>query len=332
MIIFGMETYEILEFFLIYSFLGWCLEVVYHAVSKGMIVNRGFLNGPVCPIYGFGVVSIFIMVHFLSTSKDGMLSQDIGQVSAFAIFLGGVVLSTLIELIGGFALDKIFHARWWDYSDKPFNLKGYICPEFSILWGIGILLIVRIVQPAMADATNSLIPRKYGWIAIAVFYCCLLADIIVSVLIMAGLNKRIRELDSAKKEMRKFSDGLTNVLAESSISTARHLDEARVQGALAEAQLRDDIHEKSSELRASADHRRQELEEEYKLRRSELIAKASAHRIMGTGRLLRAFPDMTHRDHPEILSALRDELKNHSTEAKSHKENQTEQRTESKRE
>lgn len=77
MIIFGMETYEILEFFMIYSFLGWCLEVVYHAVSKGMIVNRGFLNGPVCPIYGIGVVSIFIMVHLLSTNKDGMLSQDI---------------------------------------------------------------------------------------------------------------------------------------------------------------------------------------------------------------------------------------------------------------
>ena len=122
MIIFGMETYEMLEFFMIYSFLGWCLEVVYHAVSKGMIVNRGFLNGPVCPIYGFGVVSIFIMVHLLSTNKDGMLSQDIGQVSALAIFLGGVVLSTLIELIGGFALDKIFHARWWDYSDKHFLL------------------------------------------------------------------------------------------------------------------------------------------------------------------------------------------------------------------
>ena len=107
----GFSLYQILAFFLIYSCLGWCLEVIYAAVSTGQLVNRGFLNGPVCPIYGFGMI---IVLFTLSPLADNLL----------LLYLGGVILPSVLELVGGWALYKLYHTRWWDYSDRKWNLDG----------------------------------------------------------------------------------------------------------------------------------------------------------------------------------------------------------------
>ena len=114
--------YLFLWIFFIYSFLGWCTEVSYAALVTGKFVNRGFLNGPVCPVYGFGVV---IVLSILVPLKGNLL----------VLFIGSVVLTSLLEWLTGFLLEKIFHQRWWDYSDQPFNIGGYICLRFSIAWG-----------------------------------------------------------------------------------------------------------------------------------------------------------------------------------------------------
>ena len=143
----GISYYHILQYFLIYSFIGWCVEVIYQAVSKGVIVNRGFLNGPVCPIYGFGVLAVFAAVN----TAEAYAEPGSGKAGFLLVFLCGAALTTSIELFGGWALDKIFHARWWDYSDKPFNFHGYICLEFSLLWGLGIVIIVEVIQPIIAS-------------------------------------------------------------------------------------------------------------------------------------------------------------------------------------
>ena len=106
--------YRLLWIFFIYAFLGWCTEVSYAALVTGTFVNRGFLNGPVCPIYGFGVVIVLTCLTPLAGSLP-------------LLFLGSVVLTSALEWLTGFALEKLFHQRWWDYSDEPFNLSGYIC-------------------------------------------------------------------------------------------------------------------------------------------------------------------------------------------------------------
>ena len=129
----GFSLYQILAFFLIYSCLGWCLEVIYAAVSTGQLVNRGFLNGPVCPIYGFGMI---IVLFTLSPLADNLL----------LLYLGGVILPSVLELVGGWALYKLYHTRWWDYSDFPFNIGGYICLEFSLLWGVGTVVVMKAVH------------------------------------------------------------------------------------------------------------------------------------------------------------------------------------------
>ena len=105
--------YEVLWIFIIYAFIGWCAEVSYAAVNRGIFVNRGFLNGPYCPIYGCGVV---IVVTVLTPLKDNL----------FLLFVGSVVLTSVLEYITGFLLEKVFHNKWWDYSNMPFNINGRI--------------------------------------------------------------------------------------------------------------------------------------------------------------------------------------------------------------
>ena len=123
----GMTYFQICLYFLIYSFGGWVVEVIFHAVALGKVINRGFLNGPVCPVYGFGVLSVFALLNTIQGSGR--------QMSDGMIFVFGIVLATAVELVAGWLLDVCFHARWWDYSDIKWNLDGYICLPFSIIWG-----------------------------------------------------------------------------------------------------------------------------------------------------------------------------------------------------
>ena len=111
--------YETLFLFFIYAFLGWCLEVAYHALVTGQFINRGFLNGPWCPVYGFGALAVLACLLPLRENQ-------------FLLFLGSVAVTSAIEWLTGFALEKLFHQHWWDYSDQPFNLNGYICLRFSL--------------------------------------------------------------------------------------------------------------------------------------------------------------------------------------------------------
>ena len=278
-------VYIVLEYFLVYSFLGWCTEVAYQAVKKGEVINRGFLNGPVCPIYGFGVLAVFRM---LEAAGEGSLPEQ----NAFKVFCFGVVLATAIELFGGWLLDRLFHARWWDYSDRPFNLHGYICLEFSIIWGLGILLVVRGVNPAVTHALD-LVPVRVGWILIAVFMIVFTADVMISVMVMTGLNKRMAEIDEMREKMRVVSNDLSERIGTRAIGTVQHIDEAKVQASLAK-----------TEARARVDQKR----DEYEARRRDLIARIRASRHFGAGRLLRAFPEMKHRDYPDLIEMIRKEL------------------------
>jgi uncharacterized membrane protein len=300
--------YTVLEYFLVFSFLGWCVEVAYQAVSKGLVVNRGFLNGPVCPIYGFGVLAVFRM---LESAGDGNLYEQ----NAFKVFLFGVVLATAIELFGGWMLDKLFHARWWDYSDQPFNLHGYICLEFSIIWGLGILLVVRGVNPTVTHLLG-LVPVRVGWALIAIFSAIFIADVIVSVMVMAGLNKRMAEIDEMRARMRVVSNDLSERIGSRAIDTAQHIDEAKVQASLARTEVKAQASLARTEVKAQAslavteakDHMEQ-LHDDYEARRRELINRLRESRHFGAGRLLRAFPEMRHRDHQELIEMIRREIK-----------------------
>ena len=239
----GMTFYEILWYFLIYSFAGWCVEVIYHAVKTGKVINRGFLCGPLCPVYGFGVLMVFSVTKWALPTLTGMpestFSTERSLAGLLIVFLAGVILATAVELFAGWILDMAFHMRWWDYTNEPMNLHGYICVRFSIIWGLAIVFVVRIIQPMIEAGAMFRVPERIGWWPLAVMYPVLLADFIVTVMIVAGLNKKLKELDDVQKEMKVVSDRLSYVLATGTIRTQQNVEEARVQTALAKMEMRD---------------------------------------------------------------------------------------------
>ena len=313
-----MTLYAAVWYFMIYSFLGWVLEVVYHAVGQGLVVNRGFLNGPVCPIYGVGVILIFTLAELV-------YEGGVEATQTIVLFAGGVVFATAVELFGGWALDKLFHARWWDYSNEPFNLHGYICLKFSLLWGLAIVFVVRVLHPFIAAPSAAMIPEKYGWPVLAVLGAAYLADIIVTVAIIIGLNKRITELDDMRANMRTVSDNLSEVLGKGGLMTAQRIESGQVQAALAKAELAEKMEAGRAEaagriekVRADAQQRRDARAEalEAQLDRAEATVgvwfeKQSKMRTYIMKRIIKAFPDFALHEHEETLAELKQYIEEH---------------------
>ncbi|MDE6849558.1 MAG: putative ABC transporter permease [Ruminococcus sp.] len=171
------DIYTFLWYFVIYAFFGWCLEVIYQAVEHGKFINRGFLNGPYCPIYGFGVI---IVTGTLEPLKENII----------VLYIGSVILTTVLELVTGFLLEKIFHQNWWDYSDERFNLKGYICLKFSLLWGIACLIAVRLIHTFVETFVEH-IPKTLGTVLISVAMVGFASDMIITVFAVIHIRNRL---------------------------------------------------------------------------------------------------------------------------------------------
>lgn len=292
----GMTYYQICWYFLIYSFGGWVVEVIFHAVALGKVVNRGFLNGPVCPVYGFGVLAVFAMINTLQSSGY--------QMSDGMIFLFGIILATIVELIAGWLLDVCFHARWWDYSDKPLNFHGYICLEFSIIWGLAIVFVVKVFQKYVENHTLPHADSTFGWILLAILYCVYLADFIVTVAVIRGLNKKLTRLNKIRSDMRIVSDKISDTVANTTIDTAQVIEEGKVQTALAKAELRETAEMKKEQSIEKLRKKRTELQREF----DELSNSITNHTIVGQGRIIKAFPEMKHRYYHELIQELRKKI------------------------
>lgn len=186
--------YKILWYFLIFSFLGWCMEVAYHTVCCGDFSNRGFLNGPVCPIYGFGAVLLILILRPFSHSL-------------YLLFIFAVFITSILEFLTGYVLEKAFNMKWWDYSDTPFNIKGYICLKFSLAWGAAGTFLIRVVLP-FCDKIILKIPFTLGVIFICVLGACYLADAIYTVVILRSLKQRIKLAEKISTQLRQLSNDI----------------------------------------------------------------------------------------------------------------------------
>jgi uncharacterized membrane protein len=273
--ILGYTWYQLAWYFVMYSFIGWCLEVVYCTAESGKIVNRGFLNGPVCPIYGFGMLVVLFVLK--------LVPQGTGSIPVWALFLGGMVLASAVELIGGWLMLRIFHARWWDYSDKPFNVGGFICLEFSLLWGLGAVVVVRGVQPALAHVANHKIPADIGWPILAVLYAVYFVDLVLTCVTVAGLNRDLKELDAVSAKLRTVSDALSVGLGTGALTADQKLDEGKLQVTLATAEAKDAVTDAAAQARdavteAAAQAKRSALEAASQAKRSALETAGQAKR------------------------------------------------------
>ena len=292
----GMTYYQICWYFLIYSFGGWIVEVIFHAVALGKVINRGFLNGPVCPVYGFGVLSVFALINTLQSGGR--------QMSDVMLFIFGVILATAVELIAGWLLDVCFHARWWDYSDKPLNFHGYICMEFSLLWGMAIVLVVKVFQKYVENSNVMQNSSTIGWGVLAILYALYFVDFVVTVAVIQGLNKKLTKLDKIRSDMRIVSDKISTTVATTTIDTAQKVGEGKVQAALAKAELLDAAAAKKDNSLEMLRMKKAELQAQF----DELSNSITNHVVFGQGRLLKAFPRMKHRDYYEVIQELKKKL------------------------
>ena len=334
-----LSLYQILAYFLIYSCLGWCVEVIYAAVTTGELVNRGFLNGPVCPIYGFGM----ILVLFALTPLEH---------SVLLLYIGGVILPSALELAGGWLLYKVYHTRWWDYSDYPFNIGGYICLEFCLLWGVGTLVMMKAVHPAIASLF-ALIPPVVGLILMLLLYLVYAADLVVTLVTVKGLVQDLETLEKVGDSIHAISDAMTDLLGNTALDADQKMDESRLQFKLAAAEARDSAAKLShtdalAAMRAKADEameaarkasqdaklnaaeaanavklaaqstaertaellRLEQLSEELQARSEEMQARLlKEHAPIGRRRMIRAFPKMKFGTKHIPIKTLRERLK-----------------------
>ena len=305
----GFSLYQILAFFLIYSCLGWCLEVIYAAVSTGQLVNRGFLNGPVCPIYGFGMI---IVLFTLSPLADNLL----------LLYLGGVILPSVLELAGGWALYKLYHTRWWDYSDFPFNIGGYICLEFSLLWGVGTVVVMKAVHPVIAGFVE-MVPQMVGFVLMCILYACYAADVVVTAFAASTAIDVDQKMDESRLQLKlaaaeardnaaklspRDAAAALRAKADEAMEAARKSSqEARLNASEAATAVK--LAAKGTAERTAELLRLEQLAEELQARSEEMRARTRSSKYFGKGRMLRAYPKLRHGEKHRSLDELRERLK-----------------------
>ncbi|WP_027624238.1 putative ABC transporter permease [Clostridium lundense] len=209
--IFHFSFYYLFYCFCIYSFLGWTLETIYATVKKGHFVNRGFLKGTFCPIYGFGALSLIV---FLYPVYNNLI----------LLFMCSVILTTLIEYFTGYILEKCFNSVWWDYSDVPFNLKGRICLSFSLFWGIISIFIIKIIHPIVAKLI-SIIPLNAG---IPLLYCLtfyFITDFATTIIEIVQIKYILKELDILSKQIKDKVAYIKENAAEKTLQRTENIEE-----------------------------------------------------------------------------------------------------------
>ena len=159
--------------FIVYSIAGWLLEITVGLLQKHRFVNRGFLIGPICPIYGTGALLITFCLSPLH--------------SPIVIFLASVLICATLEYSTSVIMEKLFHVRWWDYSDRPFNLNGRICLEALIVFGIGGTLVTLFFSPTLYHVLSSL-PDVALYTLALIFVVALLTDALLSLYLIKGFR------------------------------------------------------------------------------------------------------------------------------------------------
>lgn len=187
-------TYFLL--FIIYSMIGWCLETIYTRLTDKVWSNRGFLIGPYCPIYGIGAVSV---VLFLSKYVHHPV----------ALFILAIAICSVLEYFTSYIMEKLFKARWWDYSNNKYNINGRICLETMIPFGLGACVLVYFINPFFEGLLRK-IPTtglEISAITIAILFLC---DIVASFNIVNNFKKTVKKvtMDDRTEDINKYVKNL----------------------------------------------------------------------------------------------------------------------------
>lgn len=241
--------------FVIYSVLGWCCEVAFAALKQGRFVNRGFLFGPYCPIYGFGVSFVLCC---LNPIKDNFI----------ILFLGSFLLTSILEFITGYCLEKLFHQLWWDYSNEKFNIKGYVCLRFSVMWGLACLIVVDIVHPSI-EKLVSYIPINIGAIILVLCIAVYISDFIATVIGINNMSKYMKLLKQTAVHLNSISSSMGENISDGTLVLVKNAEN-----------IKDSIKTKNEKLK----RQREKLIEKY--------IESTQNKSFTVRRIQSAFPDL----------------------------------------
>jgi uncharacterized membrane protein len=271
------SVFALSYYFIIYSLIGWCLETIYATVNKKEFINRGFLHGPFCPIYGFGTLSIIVLLKPVENNY-------------IFLFLSSLFLTSIIEYITGYILETAFNSTWWDYSDKHFNIHGRICLVFSIIWGLISVFILKVVHPYIVYIV-SLIPQRLGIILFYIMLSYLIIDFTLTVITIFKLKSLLNQLNAAYSEIvDKFSEfklslGNTKDTSELKIKLEQLIESAEIK-----------MSKRKSDI--------ENIIKELKVKYDSLIIKKSPN----YSRLIKAFPNLRFKGLDSVLKDVKNKI------------------------
>lgn len=185
----NINLFELITYFIIYSFLGWVMESVVRSICERKIINTGFLKGPFCPIYGIGATIMFLFL-------EGFENKPV------LLFCIAIILLSAWEYIVGVLLEKLFHTKYWDYSDHKFNFQGRICLTNSICWGILGVLFVKYIHPFVQEVLGKIDSNLLNYV-VAILFAIFLVDTITSIINVKNMKTTLEKIENINKEIKE---------------------------------------------------------------------------------------------------------------------------------
>lgn len=201
--IFDLNVIDIFYNFFIYSFFGWIYESTYVSIRKRTWINRGFLNGPIIPIYGFGATFFYIMFF---NSHMVHLTKSVTVEHITILYFIGMISATVLEYVTSWFMEKIFHAKWWDYSHYKYNINGRISLIPSLFWGVLSVVMAFVIQPKVSILTDK-ISSHMGWIFGVVLSLIFLVDFGLTVVATLQLHQKLQILENLREGLYEYADG-----------------------------------------------------------------------------------------------------------------------------
>lgn len=190
--------FDLILYFFVYSFIGWFIESCYCSVRPKKWVNRGFLFGPICPIYGTGAIILTLLIVPLREITPNLYFNEA------VTFVAGFIICDFVEYLTSFIMEKLFHERWWDYSDKKFNINGRICLQHTIYWGTAACVFSYFINPVTENFIMKNIPLPVKKIAVYCILIVFVTDLFITVIKTLGI-------------IRKFTNSLNKLSTEISV-------------------------------------------------------------------------------------------------------------------
>ncbi|MDR0883292.1 MAG: putative ABC transporter permease [Oscillospiraceae bacterium] len=191
-------------FFFFYSLIGWVFESIVCSIFAHKWINRGFLTGPMCPIYGGGVLTMLVALGPIA--HHPLVVEWFGRPFSLAplfVALGGMIACDALEFITSFTMEKLFHARWWDYTNKPFNLDGRICLGHTMIWGVASIGVTYIFHP-LTEKLFALVPDSLLRIALVAVLVLFVLDLLQAVKSAADIRKIMDKIGALQSKLENW--------------------------------------------------------------------------------------------------------------------------------